>query len=376
MPDSLTAEPTLAVTRLQKIYPGTHGPAGGVHEANFTLEPGTFFTLLGPSGCGKTTTLRSIAGLETPDQGRIALGDRIFFDAATGKNIPLNHRQIGMVFQSYAIWPHMTVFENVAFPLRVSKNRPDRAEITRLVETALATVSLQGFGPRPATRLSGGQQQRVALARAIVRQPRLLLLDEPLSNLDAALREDMRIELKRLQQQLGITTIYVTHDQSEALDMSDQIAVMQSGRIVQMGAPRDIYFRPQNAFVATFVGATNLLPATTARSTEANTYAPATLETGKTLICLFPTTQPQGAKVAISIRPESLVLTPPGPPVDNCNHLEGVVIAQNFLGNTNRYTIRVADQLFRANTPPEALFPPGAPVTLHVPHEHTLVVRT
>ena len=251
---------SLAVKGLNKVYHSAEGPSGGVRDTSFVLEPGTFFTLLGPSGCGKTTTLRSIAGLETPDTGSIRLGEQVFFDAGRGINVPLNRRNIGMVFQSYAIWPHMTVFENVAFPLRVAKaERYDRATIKRMVGVALDTVGLGSFGDRSATRLSGGQQQRVALARAIVRQPRLLLLDEPLSNLDAALREDMRVELKRLQQQIGVTTIYVTHDQAEALNMSDRIAVINGGRIVQIGAPRDIYFRPCNSFVAGFVGATNLL---------------------------------------------------------------------------------------------------------------------
>ena len=365
----------LVVENLGKLFrtaSGT-GPAGGVHDTSFTLQPGTFFTLLGPSGCGKTTTLRAVAGLETPDRGRIALGDRVFFDAAKGINVPLNHRNIGMVFQSYAIWPHMTVFENVAFPLRVARGTSyDRDTIKRMVDKALDTVSLGGFGSRPATRLSGGQQQRVALARAIVRQPRLLLLDEPLSNLDAALREDMRTELKRLQAQIGVTTVYVTHDQAEALDMSDRIAVMNAGRVVQMGAPRDIYFRPANAFVAGFVGATNLLPATAAEATVANTTAPATLATGHTLHCLFPRAAAPAARLAVSIRPECLTLSPPGTPTPpDTNRLDGVVATTGFLGNMNRYGIRVGDTVLHANTAPDTLFDPGAPVALHVTHANT-----
>ena len=366
----------LVVQALSKLFRNAHGPAGGVHDTSFVLEPGTFFTLLGPSGCGKTTTLRSVAGLETPDRGRIALGEHVFFDADAGINVPLNRRNIGMVFQSYAIWPHMTVFENVAFPLRVAKSdRYDRAAVKRMVDVALDTVSLGGFGDRSATRLSGGQQQRVALARAIVRQPRLLLLDEPLSNLDAALREDMRVELKRLQQQIGVTTIYVTHDQSEALDMSDRIAVMNAGRIVQMGAPRDIYFRPANAFVAGFVGATNLLRGTAAAATAAGSVSAVNLPDGQVLHCLFPAAAAGADRIAVSIRPECLALTPAdAPDVPGSNRLDGVVATTGFLGNMNRYGIRVGEAVMHANTGPDTLFAAGTPVGLHVPHASSIAI--
>src|SRR6516164_727957 len=253
----------LAVERLTKIFENsTDRIAGGVRDASFRLEPATFFTLLGPSGCGKTTTLRCIAGLETPDEGRITVEGRVLFDAKARVSVPVEQRSVGMVFQSYAIWPHMTVAENVSFPFTVSKQRRySRAEIEEGVRRALAIVDLDGFEERSATRLSGGQQQRVALARAIVHEPRLLLLDEPLSNLDAQLRDEMRGELKRLQHKIGITTVYVTHDQSEALALSDRLAVIDHGEIIQIGSPHDIYFLPANPFVARFVGATNLLPA-------------------------------------------------------------------------------------------------------------------
>src|SRR5437016_7159035 len=251
----------LRVERLTKIFDNsTDQIAGGIREASFALDPGTFFTLLGPSGCGKTTTLRCIAGLETPDNGVISVDGRTLFDTQRRVNVPVEQRSVGMVFQSYAIWPHMTVAENVAFPFTVARGRRySRAEIEDAVRRALAIVDLDGFESRSATRLSGGQQQRVALARAVVHEPRLLLLDEPLSNLDAQLRDEMRSELKRLQSKIGITTVYVTHDQSEALALSDRIAVIDRGHITQIGSPQDIYFRPLNAFVARFVGATNLL---------------------------------------------------------------------------------------------------------------------
>ena len=364
---------TLEVRGLSKLYATRHGPAGGVRDTAFTLPPGTFFTLLGPSGCGKTTTLRCIAGLEQPDQGSIRLGDTMFFDAARGVAMPLNHRRIGMVFQSYAIWPHMTVFENVAFPLRVAKDRRyERAEMRRLVDEALATVSLSGFGDRPATRLSGGQQQRVALARAIVRHPNLLLLDEPLSNLDATLRDEMRTELKRLQQQIGVTTIYVTHDQAEALDMSDLVAVMDAGRVVQLASPREVYFRPANAFVAGFVGATNLLHGVVAGPLACG-YAPVTIA-GHVLHCAAAAAAP-GQAIAVSVRPESIGLSPAAAAApDGCNRLSGTVVNAGFLGNMVRYSIRVGDTLMQANAAPELAFAPGADVTLSFPFERTLAI--
>ncbi len=367
---------TLYVQDLSKVYPAADGPSGGVREASFALAPGTFFTLLGPSGCGKTTTLRCIAGLETPDRGRIQLGERVFFDAASGVNVPLNLRHIGMVFQSYAIWPHMTVAENVAFPLRVSKQeRYGRAEIRRLVDRALETVGLGGFQDRSATRLSGGQQQRVALARAVVRQPRLLLLDEPLSNLDAALRDEMRTELKRLQREIGVTTIYVTHDQAEALDMSDRVAVLNAGRIVQVGAPREIYFRPSSRFVASFVGATNLLHGTVQQGCGADAIAPVLLADGQVLRCLFPQPAADRARIAVSLRPEAVTLTGAAAPCrEGCNRMQGVVASAGFLGNMNRYGVRVGEQVLQVSTGPETLFPVGTAVGLHFPGENAVAI--
>src|SRR5438874_2962324 len=298
----------LAVEHLTKIFENsTDQIAGGVRDASFALEPGTFFTLLGPSGCGKTTTLRCIAGLETPDDGVIAVATRTLYDARARINVPVEQRAVGMVFQSYAIWPHMTVAENVAFPFTVARNRRySRAEIEEGVRRALAIVDLDGFQERPSTRLSGGQQQRVALARAIVHEPRLLLLDEPLSNLDAQLRDEMRGELKRLQSKIGITTVYVTHDQSEALALSDQIAVMDRGRISQIGSPQDIYFRPANPFVARFVGATNLLSGRLVAASAGR--GEVEVLNGCRIRCLVPQEIPDPSAVAVSIRPESIRL--------------------------------------------------------------------
>jgi ABC-type Fe3+/spermidine/putrescine transport system ATPase subunit len=206
------------------------------------------FTLLGPSGCGKTTTLRCVAGLENPDHGDIRLAGEVVFSSANGIRVPPSKRKIGMVFQSYAIWPHMTVFQNVAYPLR--GRGLGRSEIRERAMEALRMVSLEDFADRSAPKLSGGQQQRVALARAIAGKPRLFLLDEPLSNLDAKLREEMRGQILDLQRKLGVTTLYVTHDQVEALSMSHRIAVMEQGRIVEVAAPRDVYLHPRSRFAA------------------------------------------------------------------------------------------------------------------------------
>src|SRR5882724_6311538 len=244
------AHHVLHVENLTKVYAAGQS-SGGVHDLCLDVAAGEFYTLLGPSGCGKTTTLRCVAGLEEPSSGRIAIADRSVFDADTNIFLPANQRDLGMVFQSYAVWPHMSVFENAAFPLRMSRDRRwSMAEIRKRVTRTLETMDLAAVADRSAALLSGGQQQRLALARALVAEPRLLLLDEPLSNLDALLREQMRIELRRLQKEIGITTVYVTHDQSEALALSDRIAVMTTGRIAQIGTPHQIYQQPGSAFVA------------------------------------------------------------------------------------------------------------------------------
>ena len=324
-----------------------YGTPGSGHKAlddvSLEIRDNEFFTLLGPSGCGKTTTLRCIAGLEQPDLGSIRLGNSEFFDADKGTNVPLNERDIGMVFQSYAIWPHMSVFENVAFPLKVARDKQhSRDDIRRMVGEALDTVNLGGFGDRSPTQMSGGQQQRVALARAIVRKPRLLLLDEPLSNLDALLREDMRRELKRLQQQLGVTTVYVTHDQAEALEMSDSIAVLNHGALVQIGSAEDIYRRPRDAFVAGFMGSPNLLQGVGSQPVASEALARVTLADGVVLTARFPYAVPAAHPVTVSVRPEVIVLRQPDTPCPaDTNRLRGVVTDCAVLGYTYRHTIKV-----------------------------------
>jgi iron(III) transport system ATP-binding protein len=225
------------------------------------LRRNEFLTLLGPSGCGKTTLLRSIAGLEVPDSGSIAIDGKDVFNAAEGIEIPTARRNLGMVFQSYAIWPHMSVFENAAFPLRYRRREMTRIRMRERTLECLEMVRLADLADRPAPMLSGGQQQRLAVARALCADPKVLLLDEPLSNLDARLREDMRFELREITRRSGVTTVFVTHEQTEALSMSDRVVVMNKGEVVELGTPRDLYLDPRSAFVAAFLGRSNLLPA-------------------------------------------------------------------------------------------------------------------
>jgi iron(III) transport system ATP-binding protein len=339
-----------------------------VNDVSFTVEPGELFTLLGPSGCGKSTTLRSIAGLEQPDSGVVSVGGSVLFaaGAGTGKkvNVPANKRGLGMVFQSYAIWPHMTVFENVAFPLRVRarKQRPSKREISERVQRVLETMELLAYADRHATKLSGGQQQRLALARAIVVEPSLLLLDEPLSNLDAKLRESLRFELKRLQRDLGITSIYVTHDQIEALSLSSNIAVMREGEIVQLGKPRDIYENPQNKFVAEFIGTSNFIDGTV-KARNGDRYVVETHDGRLTLDAALDV--PPGTEVVVSIRPEAVMLTTERP-LDAVNVWEGNVTTRAFLGDAVDHVVSVGKRDIRARCLPHISHAPGTTVYMQM----------
>jgi iron(III) transport system ATP-binding protein len=319
----------LTVTNLSKTYEGEGREAfAAVRDVSFSAAQGEFITLLGPSGCGKTTTLRCIAGLERPDGGEIAVAESIVYSSAKRIYVPTHGRDIGMVFQSYAIWPHMTVFGNVAFPLEVER-KLTRREIRRRTLEVLETVALGGLEDRPASKLSGGQQQRLALARALVRRPRLFLLDEPLSNLDAQLRDRMRGELRRLQSNLGLTTLYVTHDQTEALALSDRIAVMNCGMIEQWGTPEEIYNRPANAFVASFVGSSNFVAARVrGRAGEPDLYL---ADAGCGTLTIFSSAPlADGAAVNVSIRPENISLTREMPAAGAGLH--GKVVSRSFLG--------------------------------------------
>jgi iron(III) transport system ATP-binding protein len=339
-----------------------------VNDVSFDVKPGDLFTLLGPSGCGKSTTLRSIAGLEKPDAGVVSVGGKVLFaaggDTQKRVNVPANKRGLGMVFQSYAIWPHMSVFENVAFPLRVRprRQRPAKREITERVERVLETMELLQYADRHATKLSGGQQQRLALARAIVIEPPLLLLDEPLSNLDAKLRESLRFELKRLQRELGITSIYVTHDQIEALSLSSTIAVMRAGEVVQMGKPRDIYENPQNKFVAEFIGTSNFLDGTV-KTRNGDRYVVETHD-GRLALDAAIDVAP-GTEVVVSIRPEAVLLTTERPG-DAVNVWEGNVTNRAFLGDAVDHVVSVGKREIRARCLPHISHAPGTSVYMEM----------
>ncbi len=355
-----------AIENLHKSYLAAGAEVRAVDGISVAVETGKLITLLGPSGCGKTTTLRCLAGLERPQTGRIVIGNRTVFDSEMRIFVPASDRGIGMVFQSYAIWPHMTVFENVAFPLRVSRAKKyPAAEIRDRVSSMLDRVQLTGFAHRPATQLSGGQQQRLAFARGLVHEPSILLLDEPLSNLDAKLREQMRLELKRLQRSLGITTVYVTHDQSEALALSDEIAVFDAGRIIQRGSPQDIYRQPKSRFVADFVGSANFLPGT-AQATDGGLTA---IDTAYGVLrCRFAEPIAAGMKALITARPEDVVLLDgaPAATTDGLNVLKGKIVNRVFLGEVVDYIVDLGDREFRARVRNDD-FQIGQRVTLGVP---------
>ena len=353
--------------RMRRKAPATDQPERvcAVDGVSFEVQDGELFTLLGPSGCGKTTTLRSVAGLERPDGGQIVLNEKRLFDASSRINVPANQRGLGMVFQSYAIWPHMTVFKNVSFPLDVMPRgrRPEKVQLQEQVMRVLEVTELAKYADRPATNLSGGQQQRLALARALVIQPELMLLDEPLSNLDAKLRETMRFELKRLQLELGLTTVYVTHDQSEALAMSSRIAVMNAGKIEQIGKPREIYTRPKTQFVAEFIGTSNFVAGTVA-GTLGNTLRIKTAEgtlwgpPSSTLTC--------GDEVLVALRPENLMISTERDAGEVPNEWRGSVTTRAFMGDSVDHVVGVGKLELRVRCNPSISIAPGTEVYLTV----------
>jgi iron(III) transport system ATP-binding protein len=356
----------LTVENLSKVFATGQADVQAVDGVSLSVETGKLLTLLGPSGCGKTTTLRCIAGLERPDGGRIVIGDVTVFDSVRRVFVPPSDRGIGMVFQSYAIWPHMTVFENVAFPLRVARDRSyQAAEIKERVARTLDMVRLNGFEARAATQLSGGQQQRLAFARGLVREPKILLLDEPLSNLDAKLREQMRFELKRLQRRLGITTVYVTHDQAEALALSDEIALFNAGRIVQRGSPQDIYRNPQSQFVADFIGSANFLSGTILGGAGADGLVSVTTRQG-IVRCSFGREAAPGQALLITARPEDLILQE-SHPGEGFNVLTGKVTNRVFLGEVIDYVVDLGGTEFRVRARPEFDFRIGQAVHVGIP---------
>jgi len=305
MKDTGTQSGAVTVAALTKRF----GAVAAVDGVGFTVAEGEFFTLLGPSGCGKTTTLRCVAGLESADAGRIEIAGRPVFDSARGLDLPANERDIGMVFQSYAVWPHMNVAENIGYPLKV--RGVAAAQVAARVDQVLGLLEMAGLGGRMPSQLSGGQQQRVALGRALAVEPRVLLLDEPLSNLDAKLRESMRAELKLIQRRAGLPILYVTHDQVEALSMSDRIAVMSAGRIHHLAPPEEIYDRPRTRFVLDFVGAVNYLPCTVAGAEGGRLRL--AVPGGEWQVPAPSGPVPAAAGLSVAVRPEDLDLIAPAP---------------------------------------------------------------
>jgi iron(III) transport system ATP-binding protein len=351
---------SLEVEGLAKSF----GAYTALQSVSFALPKGSSAALLGPSGCGKTTILRCLAGLEQPDAGRITVGGQSVFDAAAKRNLPPERRDIGVVFQSYAIWPHMTVAENVGFPLKL--RRVDRATMKTRVDRMLDMVGLQSSGAKMATQLSGGQQQRVAIARALISEPQLILFDEALSNLDALLREQTRLELKLLQQRIGFTALYVTHDQTEAFALAEHVIVMNRGTIETSGDPIQVFDMPATPFVARFMGL-NVI--------DGRIIQPGLIEIagGVRLQGIEAPRQPDGANAIACIRKEHVVLMPHGQrPPAGWNSIGAEIVASAFLGINREYLVRIGDVEIKAiSTQPDLL--PGQPVWLSFESRHCII---
>ncbi len=341
----------VVVERLSKKF----GELYAVEDVSFTVPSGTVLTLLGPSGCGKTTILRCIAGLETATSGRILIGSDPVFDSERDILVPSEKREIGMVFQSYAIWPHLTVFQNVAFPLKLRS--VGKAEVKEKVMDALKSVGLDHLHDRYPNQLSGGQQQRAVLARCLVYRPRVLLLDEPLANLDAALREEMRFELREVQQKFGLTSIYVTHDQSEAMALSDNILVLSGGSIISAGSPRDVFSKPQHRFVASFLGGANLIPARIVAGREGPLRIVGIDEAGTLQV---EGEGEVGQATTVSVRPSDVSLVPADR--NDPTMVIGTLKRLTFLGDMNDCVVEVAGREIRARTDPDGQWQIGEAV--------------
>ncbi len=334
-----------------------YGPIAVVDNVSQRIEHGSLVCLLGPSGCGKTTTLRLIAGFVEPSAGEIYVGNRLLSSAS--RTLPPEQRNMSMIFQSYALWPHMTVAENVAYGLKLRKI--DRGEIARKVKAMLATTKLDAFAERYPAELSGGQQQRVALARALIVEPETLLLDEPLSNLDANLREEMRFEVRRLHDEYRYTTVYVTHDQAEAMTAADLIAVMNGGRIEQVGSPEDIYDRPRSEFVARFIGSSNVFKGSNRDDSH--------IAFAGTALRLNDTKLPDRGETAVSIRPHDIAIMA-NRPANTENVVPATVMRQVFLGSSRDYLVEVSGGTqLRVITPAGENLASGSAVFIHLPPE-------
>ncbi len=357
----------IEITGLSKTYVSEGKTFKALDNINLTIPANEFFTLLGPSGCGKTTLLRCIVGLETPDEGEIRIGDEIVWSSAKNIAVPVEKRGLGMVFQTYAIWPHMTVFDNIAYPLQV---RGERKEVIReKVANILKFVQLEGVDQRSATRLSGGQQQRVALARALVAEPKVILFDEPLSNLDAKLREETRKELREFLSRLDITAVYVTHDRVEALALSNSIAVMRGGKILEIGTPEKIYFDADHRFVADFIGRANQINAKVLEQRVDSTIVEC--ELGQ-LHCK-KRDLPVGTEVTLCIRPEFIRVSSQANEVGQ-NLFHGQVQALEFVGESYEAEVTVGKEQLLVCIDPDVKVKEGDTVRFNLHPEHCMLL--
>ncbi len=356
----------IRIRDVSKYYYSEGKTIKALDAVDLTIPANQIFTLLGPSGSGKTTLLRCIVGLETPDAGEISIGDELVWSRDKNVSVPPERRGLGMVFQTYAIWPHMNVFDNVAYPLQVRGVASEK--IRERVAQTLHFVQLEGFERRPATKLSGGQQQRVALARALVAEPKVILFDEPLSNLDAKLREETRKELRAFLAKLQITAVYVTHDRVEALALSDAIAVMRSGQIVETGSPQKIYFDADHRFVADFIGRANLVKATVRASEGGHTL----VESGLGSIACQRRDIPAGAEATLCIRPE-FIRVAPGESEPRANLVNARIESLTFVGEAYEAELRAGEERLLARIDPDARLAAGDAVHFALDPAHCLL---
>jgi iron(III) transport system ATP-binding protein len=351
----------ISIVDVHHVYRDGKVEHAALRGVSVEVAAGQFLALLGPSGCGKTTLLRCIAGLAEPERGTIRIGDETVFSASERVDVPARLRDIGMVFQSYAIWPHMTVAQNAAFPLHYRRPEMKAAEVRERTAEVLRLVHLDALAERPAPALSGGQQQRLALARALISGPKVLLLDEPLSNLDARLREEMRFELRALTKRLGVTTILVTHEQAEALSLADVVAVMDEGTFRQISSPRDLYDKPHSAFVATFVGRANLVPVEVlAGEVDGSRQRVSVSSPFGTVVCQTERPRSAGERATLAVVPEALELGASGAVVS------GIVEGAAFIGDATELSVRVGDITLIAKLPTAEAPPLGATVGVQI----------
>ena len=361
MVENMSDNTLISIRGLEKTFPSNEGLVRAVKNIDLDVARNEFVVLLGPSGCGKTTTLRCVAGLERPDEGSIEINGEVVNSVVSSVFVPPAGRNIGMVFQSYAVWPHLNVYQNVALPLTDGRQRLPKKLVRERTMDCLRLVQLEGLETRPVTDLSGGQQQRVALARAIVTQPMVLLMDEPLSNLDARRREEMRLELKNIATTAGVTSLYVTHDQAEALSLGDKICVMNEGEILQAGSPEEVYSRPPNQFVAEFVGEMNFF--------KGKVTGPGLVDSMLSERRYdLPANCNVGCAVTLAIRPQHLDLTLV--PNQNDQFPEGAIVSKTYLGDAVLFEVELSGGIVTVKLPGDTKFSVGQQVTVILPEDN------